>query len=107
MKTIVIVVLTVHEECRIFTGVALYAVLSSPMMVGTDIRLMTPIMKEVAVCCGCAARLGLDFCAKHVTALDTVHWGGGRCASTYRWHCALWGGRGRQGPPCQQIPDWW
>jgi len=29
------------------TEASLYAVVSSPMMVGTDIRLMTPIMKEL------------------------------------------------------------
>ena len=30
------------------TEASLYAVVSSPMMIGTDIRLMTPIMKEVS-----------------------------------------------------------
>eukprot|EP01043_Picozoa_sp_COSAG02_P113422 COSAG02_NODE_49670_length_325_cov_0.911504_1_plen_66_part_10 len=32
---------------RYRTEASLYSVVSSPMMIGTDIRLMTPLMKEL------------------------------------------------------------
>merc|ERR1712048_1258292 len=44
---------TVPEHCpgmsdnEYRTEASLYAVVSSPMMIGTDLRLMTPIMKEL------------------------------------------------------------